>query len=431
MTMLAGPALGRVRAARRPWRIAQYMAYPAGYRIQATSSRRAFIARIPIYIGSCDWSALRLMMHGWYLGSNLGNSYTITKAALEYSGAYKAITFGGADGLTVADGATEVMSDLITPAPLYAGNVLRHSVPYTRLEGYIDSPTGYFAGGVYAAFGGAVGYVYDPGTTTPLSSAYGTGSINTTGLTVFGTAEIPIPVMVVGIPAGAEAAVPVMYGDSIGYNLGGVIYYGAGANSGGWFWRSLRTAGKGVYNSGLYAGLNCGVSGATQGMIKSYANMLALSKYCNLAVEEGGINGLASASVSIADTQEIWASLRSHGISSDRLIRTKITPRTTSPGNSWADAAGQTYATYHGVGGNADAFNAFVDTALADGDIAAIMPMDSIRDPGDSRKWISNGTALYATPDGLHPSAVSHDLLVGEYAPIWQGVATAHGLWNG
>jgi hypothetical protein len=74
--------------------------------------------------------------------------------------------------------------------------------------------------------------------------------------------------------------------------------------------------------------------------------------------------------------------------------------RTTST-DSWATTANQTYATGWGVGGVADQQDSWQDTQVGV-QWGHVLSTSAGRDPTEQRKWIVNGTAGWATGDGLH-----------------------------
>jgi hypothetical protein len=136
---------------------------------------------------------------------------------------------------------------------------------------------------------------------------------------------------------------------------------------------------------------------------------LTLLQYVSHVIGNEGTNdvqqGRTFAQVS-ADLTATWKSLKARGLS---VWWTTIMPRTTSTDN-WATIVNQTVVAGFEVGGVRDQVNAWMRSQvgiLLDGliDVAA-----TIEDTANHGKWIVNGTANYATSDGVHPSTVGHTL---------------------
>ena len=137
-------------------------------------------------------------------------------------------------------------------------------------------------------------------------------------------------------------------------------------------------------------------------------------QYANVVVEEYGTNDLGSAGTGDpaaikTRTERIWAMARGAGV--QKIIRTKLMPRTTST-DQWATFAGQTPNSNWGVGGARDTLNAGFDAALANGTLDGVFDtLAVIGAPADNGRWLTNGVAKYTTTDGTHVSASGNALL--------------------
>jgi lysophospholipase L1-like esterase len=118
-------------------------------------------------------------------------------------------------------------------------------------------------------------------------------------------------------------------------------------------------------------------------------------------------NGFSLASIQ-ANYTAIWAHARAHGLF---IAQATMPPRTTSS-NSWSSAAGQTVVSGYGASETRGQLNAWFSTALASGLIDQIIDLNSAcEDPANPGKWVTNGSANYATTDGIHPSTAMHQLM--------------------
>lgn len=137
--------------------------------------------------------------------------------------------------------------------------------------------------------------------------------------------------------------------------------------------------------------------------------------YANVMVEEYGTNDLGSGGTGTPSTiqtnlEKIWTAARSAGV--QKIVRTRLMPRTTSPTDLWATLAGQTPNTGWETGGKRDAINTGLATALAAGKIDVLVDsLAVLGDPADDSRWITTGAQKYATADGTHLTAAANALL--------------------
>lgn len=133
-----------------------------------------------------------------------------------------------------------------------------------------------------------------------------------------------------------------------------------------------------------------------------------LLQYGNVVVEEFGTNDLGSSTGTdptncINTLKTLWSTVRAAGI--QKIVRTRLLPRTSSATYNWISKADQTVNQGWGVGGARDGVNAYFPTALSEGRIDVIVDtLSAVADPTDDHYWLTNGTNDYTTGDGTHPS---------------------------
>ncbi|MEO8614089.1 MAG: SGNH/GDSL hydrolase family protein, partial [Luteolibacter sp.] len=136
--------------------------------------------------------------------------------------------------------------------------------------------------------------------------------------------------------------------------------------------------------------------------------------FANVVVEEYGTNDLGSggggnATTLLTNVNTIWSLARAAGV--QKIIRTKLMPRTTSTDN-WMSLAGQTPRPEWGSGGKRDTINAGFATALANGKIDVVLDTHAVlADSTDNSRWRTNGTAKYVNVDEAHVSPAGNILL--------------------
>ncbi len=139
-----------------------------------------------------------------------------------------------------------------------------------------------------------------------------------------------------------------------------------------------------------------------------------LFKFANVVVEEYGTNDLGSGGTGVTATilsrlETIWGLARNAGV--QKIVRTTLMPRTNST-DAWATPEGQTPNTGWGADGKRDTINAALQDALAAGKIDVLLDtLPVLADPDDSHRWLTDGTARYATTDGTHVSVAGNALL--------------------
>lgn len=378
-------------------------------------------SRIGFRIGAADRSSLVVSFFNWLLatsGVTLGaNAFTVQACALEKDGAASSVpvTFSGGRTLVVASGDTDVHSDELDPADFGESAFVRGDLYWLRMHISVSTaghviPQGipYFGsrGGAFPAW---VGWAYDPAENATTASIDAVGNL-TLGNGVGTGVTAPYMPVILGRVASADAPIWIGTGTSIMDTAADTL---TGYGFAGFFHRALVNS---ALDGDWGAGMNFGCSSARSQMWQG-ANVdkaTAYWAYANRAVDEFGTN-----SVFISDSQAdmrtnsqlLWALMNAEGIGT--IVRTKIIPRTTST-DSWATAANQTPLSEFGAGQKADLYNDWLDTRVGI-ELAAVVPMDSVRDAGDQWKWITNGTPNYPCDlIGTHPTAATHIFMANE-----------------
>ncbi|WP_435018490.1 hypothetical protein TA3x_000464 [Tundrisphaera sp. TA3] len=242
------------------------------------------------------------------------------------------------------------------------------------------------------------------------TGALGLGS--TPGINV-----IPPKLLMLGIPSSAVPAF-LIFGDSIAtetadtYNATGDIAYIARAISSAGYYYAKETVGSDRYSFSLQ----------TTGPEK-----VALVQYATDIIDEMGVNDYANgASITSLKTWSLelwgrWKRISGPYGKPPRIHKCSLT-EITSSSNSYVDPAGQTIP--YGAGNARQLYNTWVASiagqkidpvtgnldptngvVLLDGFID-VRP--AFEDPLNPGKWVTNGTANYATNDGIHPKPALH-----------------------
>lgn len=324
-------------------------------------------------------------------------SGTISQAAAAYP-----VLFGGAQSRSVDPGAYSVLSDVL------GEDFARGDQPYVR-TGVTIAAGQSIPVGMSAFLGGTAEAAYQ--SSNAASQIYGTGALaaGTNGTT---TSYGYGPLALLGRPTGPCASVIVL-GDSIADGQGDASG-GDGNGNRGWIARGLGTAAA----NGLPIAYTKDTRPSDTPAVNTRSNAWrkrGLWKYANVLICEEGINQLVptSQAAQLAYLQDIWLSAKRRHM---QVWQTLITPQTTST-DGWATAANQTVnATF---AANRAALNAAIVAAVASGQIDGVIdPNPSIEDQANPGKFVTNGTANYATTDGTHPTPAFHTAMVGAITAI-------------
>lgn len=358
-----------------------------------------------------DTSHIRLSFSNWYLtniGSAVGpNAMAVDEMSFEYNGVVVPVTFSGSRSKSLAAGDSDVQSDLMHASLFGVSQFSRdaqgwikgimsvtdnaHSIPFSY-----RSPS--------ELSGQQVAW-FDPANTTP-SSTDVSGVYTATG-TAFATRTGGYNPILIGHPVVDGPSFFVM-GDSISIGVGDNIA-SAGYNGIGFIQRAMHQTDQSL----PLPCLNFGLNGAGQLYFPSSdTRVQGFFQYARFAIDELGTNSVTSNTyfnMTTASTAH-WTRFRSGGI--EKILKTKIIPRTDSTDN-FVTEANQTPKTGFAATELADQYNDWLDTKLADNSIEVLLTHSSVQGV-DPFKWIVTGAANYSTIDGTHPSVAGHVLMAAE-----------------
>lgn len=387
-----------------------------------TQSKRGVQIRWPYVLGSGDLSELRLLLDNWRLSYstntmiNAGNTLPIQGASLEIGGVIRPITFGGQQSVTLADGANDVLSDGLMPTDFSLSTFAQGTTALVKLLVMFDSASASFlcnsSARAVSQSGARVAW-FDP-TVTTSSDVYAAGQWTATGTAVTTRSNGYVPKLV-GRHTSVNAKVWLSVGDSISQGTGdsGSTNRVAGL---GWMSRAMRdTSDK---DASQVAYMSMAVHGSASTLPVADARYATLAKYATHAVVMYGTNDMGNngTGTPLATLQSrltaVYSLLRTNGI--NKILAGHLLPRTTST-DSWATEANQTYS--GGTGGwdstgIPSQTNAWL-TAQVGSLVDGVQHWPSIRST-DDLKFITTGTANYATTDGTHPTTVSYGLMAGD-----------------
>lgn len=380
------------------------------------------------YTGYCSYSSdtigggaatdLIASFNLWYIAdsNNTGTDTEIPNGAtvecvIQALGKSYQFTFGGATTKVLSAGANDVQSDMVSvqtafqQASLPVGTVVKKKIKVILPAVGSVLPIG-MKNTAYVNSDNA--FWYDPATLTP--HAIGTvGPWASTG-TGFSNRTNPFSFRLLGKGVGQAMTV---IGDSL-------------------------TAGfKDTLTGNLFGSMHRGlatlpvppavISLAVSGVMSTYGSTSAkvsnLMKYATTALYLApGTNDLpgVTAPVLITRIDQRIAQWKAAGGNGKVLVR-RLFPRTGSS-NSWADAAGQNVTTFAGwnAGQAAEIYNASLTKPKYDD----VFTTTVSRDSAEPLKWVSNGTANYATTDGTHPTPA----LAALEAPLMASFFQANGI---
>ncbi|PZQ43360.1 MAG: hypothetical protein DI551_12305, partial [Micavibrio aeruginosavorus] len=311
-------------------------------------------------------------------------------------------TWGGSSSKLIANGDNKIVSDEVFATSFGLAKFDRNSTVYIKGRGSVP-----VAGNLVPShlplesqISGSQQKWYNPADTTP-SAVNAAGAFTFTGTATGGSNRVHTPFLL-GRPVDA--------GTLVYFGLGDSILMGSHDN--------LNTGNNGVYGVGLhqramhdgsftnpYPSCNFSLSSMYASAMTGSNNKWAeWCVYANRGIDEMLTNDIINAGASLATcqsrAQEIWTKMKTNGI--QKILRTGLLTRTNST-DSWATLAGQTVnGTDWDTGGKVLQFNAWAQTRVGI-DIEGYVELSSILDATDKRFWLTNGTAMRVTDDGLHP----------------------------
>ncbi|MEY2892662.1 MAG: hypothetical protein RJA98_2570 [Pseudomonadota bacterium] len=396
----------------------------SGSLAMAPAGQLTYRCRYPIWMASADSSQLVLSLMNWYTQSTgvvLGaNDFTVSKAAIEKDGATSSVPvlFSGARTKLIPAGATDVQSDPLLASAFGLSAFTNGDKYWVRLELTVSTAgqkiPAMFNYGTAGIYPGGVALWLDPVANTTVSQIDSYGNIAISGSSWTNEVNVVAPI-VLGRFVSGNPKTFLAVGDSITEGSADAL---SGQVGNGYFDRARMSASNGAP---MLAGIKFG-QGSSISAMWSAANADRMTPYLAYAKYLWDMYGtndfLAGETDATVRTrcQAIWAQAMASGASG--VVRGEVLPRVTSS-DSYVLAANQTYInSAFGVGGAARTFNTWLSTQVGGGAVLTVVPFDSVRDSGDRYKWKVNGTAGYATADGVHPSTAAHILMADELRPV-------------
>lgn len=358
-------------------------------------------------VGPQAVTQLQILVPGWFFNQSgvgdmaLGDDLNY-EAGIENitPSATQQVYFAGQKIVSVPSGIPFIESDAVQGIDLAAGTQIwvRHSyvLPYQ-------------SGNIPFQFNYATTSDFGQLTASSVSQVAGTGTMSNSspGSGVTG----PAPILI-GIPAAPHPSV-IYFGDSIADGSGDTVNNTTGGTS--YIGRGL----DGVNGFTVpYLKLTCPGWNYQNSTLSNPAHYRSFWKFGTHFICEMGVNDLKGsptlAGMQAYATAIATAAKRTLGPYGKPLqvAFCTITPCTSST-DSWATAANQTYfSAVFAPGGIRDQYNAWLISQKGLGLIDYVIDVTPYTDdPANHGKWVSNGTANYATGDGLHPSAAMHLLI--------------------
>lgn len=389
-----------------PWDLSTQL---TGYDIQ--------FFREAIRIGSGDVAELVFAFVNWAINVTQTTDITVDRMAIETwdGSAVTPITFGGQRSVSLPAGANDIQSDTLLPSALGLQKFengqkfwlrIKYLVPSAATfpsTRFTDKNSAYIIPGVTRAVDSSASRVIPDSvidSTGPIVPASGSQI-------ALGSTFLPI---VLGKFIGGDKPTLLINGSSVEYGekdstrTSSVLSYPhiTDVHAGGYANRACLSLGMA---SLMLAKASSRMSWFTAQAARNYG----WQKYCIYGLIGFGANdisGGATASATISGISNIVSLMRSNG--AQKVLCNEIGNRTTST-DSWATEDGQTYISKWEVGGVADAVRSGI-AAMVGSTIDDYVEHPSIRGV-DNHKWVVNGSADYATPDGIHPAPAGAALM--------------------
>lgn len=375
-----------------------------------------------LHLTGFEASRFRVGFYPWSKPSSEADvtaPYTVLRCALEISGGYVPVTFGGSESIVVdPSGDDIILSDWLYPDDLVGG------VPITSFpadaETYIRYKCMFQAGGTLpkGALGKGQGQtqgLYDVSEEASSGEVYGTGAYAATPASYAAPdGNIGLPALLIGDPVAASAKGTIVVGTSITHGWADSAWGSSGlTNKAGYGYADRATVD--ASNQNVLALVHSTQPGERLNQWLARADRtLALFDYANVLIDDHGTNdigtGTGGAAISLAQMQAdkltFWAMARARGV--QYIITLPLLPRTNS-GNTaplstpWAD------------GGQRDQFNAWqlTQVGVGDGPDVIVDYLSVVQNPSDHSLWLAD----YG--DGVHPNSTAHGLLTPYVRTAW------------
>jgi hypothetical protein len=247
---------------------------------QATSGVQVnFASRFRFRLGGAPLSSLKLDFANFFFGATgVGNAVVIDDVYLERATGTKEsvrVTFAGANGVTLADGAANVLSDDIQPSRFTALREFAASMDfYVRLRGHVSTAGHKLPVSRSYAEAVAQSFVYDSGTITNMA---GTGALVLSGGSLTNIARGVAPVLV-GVHSSGDPKTLFVTGDSLIEGTGKLVGTGTFAR------RAAAALGIPVIEFSL--------GGRSQASISEIGVWKPYLRYCRVLLDELGTNNI-------------------------------------------------------------------------------------------------------------------------------------------
>lgn len=352
-------------------------------------------SRYKTYIGPADVFGLRLLYGNFHVGQGTGvfdgyNDITL-RAALETTAVFP-VCFSGSKSAVLAAGASHLLSDPLG-IPLLASSTawLRHAVQVASGQQWPR--------GALGATGGQITYE-STATSTQIYGAAGALTQPSGGAQAsYGFS----PLAVLGIPKTPMPAV-VILGDSISDGQGDSTG-GDGRDNFGWIARGMHIPSSGV--TVPYVRLTRNSDTPARNTDANAWQKRAVYQYATHGICALGINQLQPTGLTTQYNllRANWVAMKMAGL---KVYQTLISPSVDTT-DTYITTANQTPRAGFEPGGIRDQLNAMILAAVGDGVLDGVIdPNPYWEDPANHGKWPINGSANYATTDGIHPTGTFH-----------------------
>ncbi len=371
-----------------------------------SGTQLSFVSRFRLKMGADAMSALKLSFGNFNFNSpNIGNAVVIDECYLERVTTVaesKQVLFGGAAGITLADGAIDVKSDAILPS-IFTGlsNFPASTELWVRVRGHVAAAGQKIPlSNRLNSITGSSATFYDPATAT-ITNFTGTGALTISGSGFTNSTAIAgfCPILV-GVPVTGDPKTVFILGDS--------LMEGTSANFVGWSGTYVKKA---LENLGV-ASIEFSAGGSSQYTIVPFTHWYPYMAYCRVFSDMMGTNDQNR----LLHYFKIWNTARTvYGY--DKIGHVGLFPKSSST-DAWVTEANQTVAVPAYPAGLWYDLKA---SALQSGVLDFSAVPQAVRGV-DPRKWLVNGLANYATSDGTHQTLAADNLLVPEVQSLFSAL---------
>jgi len=339
----------------------------------------------------------------------------ISAAIITDTGTVVPLTFSGSRNYTLSSGQADLLSDPLLASAFGLSEIPDKKIWYLKI--IYDAGTGGtipYTNHLVTEIANQQCFEYDSATVTPSTTdAAGQFTFTGAGTEVSQTQGFVPCVLGERIDSVASSPVLIALGNSIDDNNGGGVAEATNLPGG-------RAHIQRFLYANEMAGCNIARSGANNTLYLNNIKWKNYLKYADDAFVGAPVNDLntttGGAIVTTIQTRlrSVYAILKQFG--ARNIFQGQLMQRISSTTDSYATVAGQTQANGWTAGGNSTTINS--NMSLDIGTIKAVIPYPSTRDATVPTKWKVDGTAFYATLDGLHPSILSQGNMALDDAAI-------------